>query len=87
MSTIDRRLMKLEQGAPTGVSRPPGLTGEPFAAYVLGQIVDCREAPIRSAWLDLLTHEETGILESQIRAAIAELTPDDTVSTTSRNGT
>lgn len=87
MNPMERRLQKLEQGAPTGVSRPPGLAGEAIAAYVLDQITGCREAAIRSAWLDLLTHEETRILECQIRAAIAELTPVGAVQTTSRRTT
>lgn len=87
MNPMERRLQKLEQGAPTGVSRPPGLSGEAIAAFVLGQLIDCHEAAVRSAWFDLLTHEETRILESQIRTAIAELTPGGAVPTTSRRTT
>ncbi|MBL8348890.1 MAG: hypothetical protein JNL87_01125 [Burkholderiaceae bacterium] len=76
MSTIDRRLAKLEQEAPTGIYRPDGLTGEAFVSYVISEICNAEgrtereQSRVRGALLDLMTPEEIRICEERVRVSI-----------------
>lgn len=84
MTTIDRRLAKLEQAAPSGITRPEGLAGEPFLIHALDEIcrtegqTDREQALVRGAWLDLMTHDELHLFETLVRASIAASTTSDT---------
>jgi len=83
MTTIDRRLAKLEQAAPSGITRPDGLVGQPFLIHALDEI--CRtggrtereQALVRVAWLDLMTHDELRNFEALVRAGIAGIAAAD----------
>lgn len=83
MTTIDRRLAKLEQVAPSGITRPEGLAGEPFLILALDEIyrsegrTDREQAHVRAAWLDLMTHDELRLFEMLVREAIAAIAKSD----------
>lgn len=81
--TIDRRLAKLEQAAPSGITRPEGLAGEPFLIHALDEIrrtegrTDREQALVRGAWLDLMTRDELRLFETLVRASIAAIATSD----------
>jgi hypothetical protein len=88
MTNFDRRLAKLEQGAPSGITRPEGLAGEPFLIHVLDEIrrsegTEREQAIVRCAWLDLMTHDELRDFEALVRAAMVAIAESDANSTSS----